>query len=179
MLYVFGFQRIAVVMSDLYFLDPNPGPGQEGAERGVRIELRRIEPGELQGSIYAARPISVTEPIWRVDLLESADGPMGTFDRTHHHPRFRGWDPYPRTFVEELSADPVAWFAARLQDPEQVLADARFDPADLGPTDLDDLREAAPEIVACLRGLLDRVHAGRLATAPPADGADALRESWL
>ena len=33
MLYAFGFDRIGVVASDLYFVDPTPGPGQEGAEQ--------------------------------------------------------------------------------------------------------------------------------------------------
>jgi len=27
MLQVFGFDRIGVLMSDLYFVDPSPGPG--------------------------------------------------------------------------------------------------------------------------------------------------------
>jgi hypothetical protein len=40
MFYVFGFERVGVVMSDLYFVDPAPLPGQEGAERGVRLEVR-------------------------------------------------------------------------------------------------------------------------------------------
>ena len=40
MLYAFGFERIGVVAGDLYFVDPNPGPGQEGAEQGVRVEVR-------------------------------------------------------------------------------------------------------------------------------------------
>jgi hypothetical protein len=43
MLYLFGFHRIGVVLSDLYFVDPNPNPGQEGAERGVRLEVRLLE----------------------------------------------------------------------------------------------------------------------------------------
>ena len=34
-----------------------------------------LEPGELTGSIYSARPITIAEPVWRADLLESADGP--------------------------------------------------------------------------------------------------------
>ena len=42
MLYVFGFESIGVVVSDLYFVDPDPGPGQEGAERGVRLEVRML-----------------------------------------------------------------------------------------------------------------------------------------
>ena len=40
MLYAFGFERVGVVVGDLYFLDPRPGKGQEGAEHGVRLELR-------------------------------------------------------------------------------------------------------------------------------------------
>ena len=54
MLYAFGFERVGVVVSDLYFVDPNPQPGQEGAEHGVRLELRMLGQGELQGSIYSA-----------------------------------------------------------------------------------------------------------------------------
>ena len=105
-LYAFGFDRIGVVASDLYFLDPNPAPGQEGAEQGVRLEVRLFERRPLQGSIYSAQPIEVGRPIWRADLLESVDNP-GSFDRAHHHPRFRDYEPGGRHFVEELSADPV------------------------------------------------------------------------
>src|SRR5205823_2409636 len=119
-LHVIAFERLAVAVGDLYFVDPNPLPGQEGAERGVRVELRLAEPGELVGSIYSARPITVDRPIWRCDLLESVDNP-GSFDRTHHHPRFRGWDPVPRVFVEELSADPLGWLRTRLADPASLI----------------------------------------------------------
>jgi hypothetical protein len=62
-LYAFGFDRIGVVVSDLYFVDPKPMPGQEGAERGVRLELRMLDRGDPRGSIYAARPIGVDRPI--------------------------------------------------------------------------------------------------------------------
>jgi len=95
MLYAFGFDRIGVVAGDLYFVDPQPGPGQEGAEQGVRLELRQFARGELQGSIYSAQPIAVDRPIWRADLLESVANP-GTLDRAHYHPRFLGWEPGPR-----------------------------------------------------------------------------------
>jgi hypothetical protein len=179
MLYVFGFERIGVVISDLYFVDPNPEAGQEGAERGVRLELRMLEPGELRSSIYSARPISVDRPIWRADLLESADGPPGTFDRTHHHPRFTAkWDPCPRDFVPELSADPVPWVTKRLMDLDAILEDAGVDRSEIGPRDADDLRAAVPEIDDTLRRLLARVHAGDLATAPEPDLVQA-RVSWL
>ena len=59
MLYAFGFDRVGVLVSDLYFVDPKPQPGQEGAEHGVRLEVRMLGQGELQGSIYSARPIEV------------------------------------------------------------------------------------------------------------------------
>lgn len=178
MLYAFGFERIGVVISDLYFVDPNPLPGQEGAERGVRLELRVLEPGELRGSIYSARPITIDQPIWRADLLESADGPPATFDRTHHHPAFTGWDPSNRNFVPELSADPVGWVSNRLMDLDAILVDAGVPCAAVGAHDADDLRAAVPEITETLRRLLDRVHAGELARAPEA-ALEMARISWL
>src|SRR5258708_37960074 len=89
-LYAFGFERIGVVVGDLYFVDPNPIPGQEGAERGVRLEVRMLHQGELKGNIYSARPIEGGEPIWRADLLEAADRPPGSLNRAHHHPAFNG-----------------------------------------------------------------------------------------
>ena len=50
MLYVFGFERTGVAVGDLYFADPDPPPGQEGAERGVRLEVRLLVRGPLPGS---------------------------------------------------------------------------------------------------------------------------------
>ena len=61
MLTVFGFDRIGVVVGDIYFVDPNPMPGQESPERGVRVEVRRVEAQHHDGSVYAARPIFVGE----------------------------------------------------------------------------------------------------------------------
>src|SRR5258708_11913088 len=65
MLYAFGFERVGVVASDMYIVIPTPLPGQEGAERGVRLEVRLLERGELRGSAYSARPIEVGRPAWR------------------------------------------------------------------------------------------------------------------
>ncbi len=45
MLYAFGFERVGVLAGDLYWVDPRPRPGQVGAERGVRLELRVLERG--------------------------------------------------------------------------------------------------------------------------------------
>jgi len=177
-LYVFGFESIGVVVSDLYFVDPDPGPGQEGAERGVRLEVRMLERGELRGSIYSAQPIAGGRPIWRGDLLESVAGIPGSHDRTHHHPRFTGWEPGHRQFVEELSVDPLGWVAARLGDLDGLLAEGGVAPTEIDPRDGADLRSAVPEIVESIRRLLERVRAGELAQ-PPAEGAASARVGWL
>jgi hypothetical protein len=58
-LWALAFDRIGIIMSDLYFVDPNLDQGAEGAERGVRIELRMFQRDELKGSVYSAVPIRV------------------------------------------------------------------------------------------------------------------------
>ena len=178
-LYAFGFDRIGVVVSDLYFVDPEPGEGQEGAERGVRIEVRMLERAELPGSIYSAQPIGIGRPVWRGDLLESVAGPAGSFDRTHHHPAFSGWEPGRRHYVPELSADPLGWLTGRLSDLDALLLEAGLSPGDAGPDDAGDLRAAVPEIVGAVERLLGRVRAGELARSPADDPALSARVGWL
>jgi len=183
MLYVFGFERVGVLVGDLYFVDPRPAKGQDGAEHGVRVELRVLERGALKGSIYSAQPIVVGRPIWRADLLESVAGRPGSFDRTHYHPVFRDWDPSSRVFVRELSADPLDWLDEQLADLDGLLATAGF-PADAaGRDDADRLRGVAPEIVAAARRLLDQVRAGELGAAPrdqtPGGQPVSIRAGWL
>jgi hypothetical protein len=179
MLYAFGFERYGIVVSDLYFVDPNPMKGQEGAERGVRLELRVLDRGELKGSIYSAQPIGVDQPVWRVDLLESVAGPPGSFDRTHHHPAFRGWEPGRRNFVRELSADPLAWLQANLSDLPAVLERAGLEPHEQDAADAASLKEAAPEIIDAVRRLLDKVHKGELGVPPPGHDPGNARVGWL
>ena len=175
MLYAFGFERVGVVVGDLYFVDPNPREGQEGAEHGVRLELRVLGRSELKGTIYSAQPIEVGQPIWRADLLESVTGRPGSFDRTHHHPRFTGWNPGRRVYVEELSADPLGWLGIQLSDLGALLASAGVPAEAAGPSDAEDLRRAAPEIVDATRRLLDKVRSGELGNPPDgaAPGGDA------
>lgn len=179
MLQLFGFDRIGVVLGDIYFIDPNPAKGQEGPERGVRLEVRMLAPGELTGSFYSSRPITVAEPVWRVDLLESADGPPGSLNRAHHHPKMSDWEPHRRVFDRELSSDPVAWLGGKLGDLEGLLAGAGIE-VDAGlAADADKLRASVPEVQRAVGAMLDKVKAGELGTAPDADGLASARVSWL
>ena len=179
MLQAFAFERVGVVVGDLYFLDPDPPPGQEGAEHGVRLELRVFDRGEPKGTIYSATPIEVGRPIWRVDLLESVDGKPGSFNRTHHHPKFNGWDPAPRAFLRELSSDPFGWLAVQLADLPTILDRAGV-PRDVAdPSDAGSLNDMAPTIVAGARLMLDKVRDGELGLAPSGEAADSIRNGWL
>jgi hypothetical protein len=179
MLYAFAFDQVGIVLSDLYFVDPDPKPGQEGPERGARLEVRVFDRPEPAGSVYAARPITVGRPVWRADLLESVASDPGSFDRTHHHPRFRGWEPGGRTFEEDLSADPITWVGARLGDIDAILAGADAGDVVLGDDERAELTAAIPEIEGALRRLLDRVHAGELALAPTGEPVASARTGWL
>jgi len=176
---VFGFERVGVVLGDIYFLDPNPHPGQEGAERGVRVEVRFVEAQQVEGSIYAARPILVGEPIWRLDLLESLDGLPGSFDRTHHHPLMRGWEPGRRKFERELSADPLIYLRDRLQDLPGLLDQAELPRDSVDDADVRQLHDAAEDIVAETAKMLDRVRRGELAQAAEPDESGLARTGWL
>jgi hypothetical protein len=179
MLYAFGFDRIGVVVGDLYFVDPRPSQGQEGAEHGVRLELRVFDRGDLKGTIYSAMPIEVGRPIWRVDLLEAVDGKPGSFNRTHHHPKFNGWDPTARQFLRELSSDPLGWLAAELADLPAVLERAGVPPEVADPSDAASLRDIAPAIVGVTSMMLDKVRAGELGLPPADDAVDSIRNGWL
>ncbi len=179
MLYVFGFERVGAVLGDIYFVDPDPTPGQEGAERGVRLEVRFLERQKRAGSVYAARPILVAEPIWRADLLESVDGTPGSFDRTHHHPLMRGWEPGRRRFERALSADPLGWVADRLRDLPGLVVQAELPADSVTPADVAEMRERAEEIVGAAGRLLDRIRAGELASAPVGTSGGLARTGWL
>jgi hypothetical protein len=179
MLQVFAFDQVGVVLSDLYFVDPNPGQGQEGPERGVRLEVRIMSQGELKGSIYSARPIEVGQPVWRADLLEAADGPPGSLNRAHHHPSFHGWDPGKRVFDRGLSSDPVRWVGEQLADLDGLLKQAGLDSDSALAADAGQLRASVPDIERALSGLLERVKTGELAVAPADSGLTSARISWL
>jgi hypothetical protein len=179
MLQVFGFDRVGVVLADIYSIDPAPIKGQEGPEHGVRLEVRMLEPGELAGSIYSARPISIAEPVWRADLLESADARPGSLNRAHHHPSMRGWEPGKRVFDRDLSGDPVGWVGTMLSDLEGLLSRAGVEVDAALAADADSLRRAVPDVQRAVTSMLDQVKAGQLGTAPAGGDRTSARVSWL
>ncbi len=179
MLYAFGFERVGVLVSDLYFVNPRPEEGQEGPERGVRLEVRLLERHPLKGSIYSAQPIAVGRPVWRADLLESVDSPPGSLDRAHHHPRFDGWEPGGRRFVPELSADPLGFVESKLLDFPALIEQAGVAVDELGPGDAAAVQETVPEILAAVRRLLDRVKAGELGSPTDDRQLTGARIGWL
>lgn len=178
MLQLFGFDRIGVVVGDIYFVDPAPRKGQEGPEHGVRLEVRMLEPGDLTGSIYSARPISIAEPVWRADLLESTASTPGSLDRAHHHPNMRDWEPGRRVFDRDLSSDPVSFVGTMLSDLEGLLGRAGIELDATLAADAVRLREAVPDVQRAVTSMLEEVKAGRLGAAPLGDVASA-RLSWL
>jgi hypothetical protein len=179
MLYAFGFERVGVLVSDMYIVIPHPRPGQEGAERGVRLEVRLLERGDLRGSIYSARPIEAGRPVWRADLLEAVDGPPGSLNRAHHHPAFRGWEPGRRVFDPALTGRPVPWVGDQLADLEGLLDRAGIPADDAAAADAQALRGCLPEILDVVGRLLERVRRGELAAAPGGEPTASARVGWL
>ncbi len=177
MLQLFGFDRIAIALGDIYWVDPDPAHDY-GAERGVRLEIRMLAAGELKGSIYSSRPITIAEPLWRLDLLESVDGPPGSLDRAHHHPEVLNWEPLDRVEDPGLSSDPIGWLGGKLADLEGLLTEAGIQVDAQLASDADKLRACLPEVQQAVSRMLDKVKAGELGKAPEGELAD-LRPSWL
>jgi hypothetical protein len=179
MLYAFGFGRVGVLASDMYILLPDPEPGQPGGERGVRLEVRLLERGDLPGSDSSAQPIAVGQPVWRADLLEAVDGPPGSLNRAHHHPAFSGWEPGRRVFDPELTASPVRWVGEQLADLEGLLDRAGIAGGEWAAADAKALRECLPEILDAVTRLLQKVWDGESAPPPPGEPAASARVGWL
>ncbi|MFH8561436.1 hypothetical protein [Streptomyces sp. NPDC017988] len=136
----------------------------------------------MPGSVYAARPITIGRPLWRVDVLQDANAAPNTFDHTHHHPSVVVWEPGSRTFVEELSDDPLPWLADKFTNISSLLKEAGIAPDEISGADADGLHGAAPEIMETVRRMLERVWTGEL--GQPKDDMDSgtvtsMRASWL
>jgi hypothetical protein len=165
----FCFDKVAVTVQDVYFLDPVQRSDNEGPERGVRIELRLVERFPHQGSVYAAQSFLVGTALWRADFLESVAAGPGSADRMHFHPLMADSEPGQRVFDREIPADPTRWLREQLSSLGELLADKVDDPDDFA-ADATALRDEAPRIADAVATTLERVRAGELALEPSAGG---------
>lgn len=102
-LWVVGEVAVSVALVD--FLDPELAGSADARERGVRLEVRRVQ-HEAPGSIYSSPRVVLAPALLRVDLLES--GP-GASDRMHWHPTMTDGEPGDRTFDPAIVDDPLGW----------------------------------------------------------------------
>jgi hypothetical protein len=162
-----SFDKIAVTIEDIYFLDPVQKPDNEGPERGVRVELRLLDRLPHQGSVYAAQPFGMGTVIWRADLLESVAAGPGSADRMHYHPHMTDSEPGDRVFDTAIPADPIGWLTGQLSSLDNLLA-GKVDGVEAFAADAAALRSEAPHIGSTVSMMLERVRAGELAREPVA-----------
>ena len=105
------FDRLAVTMRRVDFLDPALAGRPDARERGVRVEIRPAHT-QVRGSVYASDVVTLGQALCRCDFLES--GPSRA-DRMHWHPHMADGEPGGRTFEEEIPADPRGWLTAFLR----------------------------------------------------------------
>jgi hypothetical protein len=169
MMLSFGFDKVAVTVEDIYFLDPVQKADNEGPERGVRVELRLLERFPHQGSVYAAQPFGMGTVIWRADLLESVAAGPGSADRMHFHPLMTDSEPGSRVFDAAIPADPIGWLTDQLRGLDELLV-GKVEQIEDFTSDGDALRAEASHIAAAVSKTLERVRAGELAQEPVAGG---------
>jgi hypothetical protein len=127
---VWIFDKLAVAVMRIDFVDPAVADLPAARERGVRVEVRAAD-AATAGSVYVSPAISLRPAVCRLDLLESRPGAC---DRMHWHPDMTGGEPGERVFDESMRADPVGWVAARLRAvgellPPELRDDDGYEPA--------------------------------------------------
>lgn len=145
------FADLVLDVVGIDFLDPDPSV-HDGRERGVRVELRSVEPAAPTGSAYASDPVRLAPALVRIDLLESAPG---AGDRMHWHPGMTDGEPGDRVLDPGLRADPLVWLAA-------MLGPALLPGTDAHTAGLVALAAAREEVLAVVARELERVRAAPL-----------------
>ena len=143
---VWVFDRLAVSVARVDFLNPAVAGEPDARERGVRVEVRPVV-SAAAGSIYASDSKTLQPAICRIDFLESAPGAA---DRMHWHPTMHDGEPGERTFEPAMPPDPVAWLTTFLHDLGGFLDRAGV--PGVREMDLDSARAAAQEIGAAVEG---------------------------
>jgi hypothetical protein len=107
---VWAFDRLAVTLRRVDFLDPALVGQPDVRERGVRVEVKPART-QAHGSVYASDLLTLDQALCRLDFLES--GP-GKADRMHWHPEMADGEPGGRTFEPAMPADPRNWLTSFL-----------------------------------------------------------------
>jgi hypothetical protein len=140
------FENLAVTVTRIDFIDPAVAHEDDARERGVRMEIRRLD-ATASGTVYVSPAIELHPALCRFDLLESRPGAA---DRMHWHPGMTRGEPGRRTFDDTMPSDPQGWVRDRLGDLRSVLPPAeRDDPRYLA--DVAAVAAAADEIVVAVR----------------------------
>ena len=109
---VWVFDRLAISVLRVDFIDPAVAHEPDARERGVRIEVRPVAT-DPAGSVYASWTRTLEPGVCRIDFLESAPGAA---DRMHWHPQMRDGEPGERTFDTTMPPDPVGWLSTFLSE---------------------------------------------------------------
>jgi len=108
---LWSFDRLAVTMRRVDFLDPVLTGQPDGRERGVRVEIKPAQT-QARGSVYASDVVTLEQALCRCDFLESGSGKA---DRMHWHPEMAHGEPGARTFEAGMPADPRGWLISFLR----------------------------------------------------------------
>jgi hypothetical protein len=154
MIQTFMFDKLAVIV--MPWREPMTPP-----ERGARLEVRRLGDEPHRGSRYAAQKFVIDDPLFRADLFDQMNHPVGNLKSAHFHPKFNGVEPVDRVWPDELKRDAVAWLTAELSDLASLLARAGVfvEKEPELKADVAAVRDATPTIVAAVEATWAAVRA--------------------
>ena len=138
------FEKFAITVEVIDFLDPALVDQANARERGVRIEVRPSQ-STPRGSVYASLAELLNPAICRIDFLESRPHAA---DRMHWHPTMLSGEPDDRVMDAELSADPIGWLVGQLMSFDGVLVRASIE--DVHTADVVAVRAVVDEIAGCV-----------------------------
>ncbi len=96
------FEKFAITVEVIDFLDPALVDHANARERGVRIEVRPSQ-STRRGSVYASEAAFLKPAICRIDFLESRPHAA---DRMHWHPTMLSGEPGDRMMDAEIECRP-------------------------------------------------------------------------
>jgi hypothetical protein len=147
------FDRLAVTVAAVDFVDPAVAGEPDARERGVRLEIRPVEI-VADGSVYVSPTVTMRPAVCRIDLLESRPGAA---DRMHWHPSMSAGEPGDRVFDPAIPADPTGWLRDRLHRVDALLGETAVDGGPPHSADVAGIATRADAIVEAVRAALDSV----------------------